>query len=117
MAQNQKRKHLRHRKLHYTALRVMEDGLLVNDQAFCLLVDLSLGGCRLRCPFPIEEETHVEMDVAFDEEVKTFTGQVRHCGNSHHGGWDVGIEFAQVEGEHRSFLENLLSETASPRIA
>ena len=111
MTESQKRKHLRHTKLHYTALRVLQDGELVNDQAFCLLIDLSLGGCKLRCPFPIDVDTQIEMDVAFDEEVKTFAGDVRHCGTSDHGGWDIGIKFAMVTDEQKSFLAGLLAET------
>ncbi len=108
MGKKEKRKHPRFKENRYAALKLFRGKKVVNDQIFSVLVDLSLGGCRVRCPSELEIGATVILDIGFEEEIHSFKGKVRHCGSSHFGGWDVGIEFVELSKEKSSFLKKLL---------
>ena len=102
------RKHQRFPELRYAALKVLHNGTVVNDQGFCLILDLSLGGCRVRSPYNVGKGTSVILDVGFEEEIETFRGKVRHSHSSPKGGWDLGIEFQEESPEVKAFLQRIL---------
>ena len=108
MGNSNQRKHLRFPELRYAALKVLHNGSVVNDQGFCLMVDLSLGGCKVRSPHKVGKGTTVVLDVGFEEEIKTFYGKVRHSMLSSQGGWDLGIEFLETTPEMKGFLNRIL---------
>ncbi len=113
MGNSNQRKHLRFPELRYAALKVLHNGSIVNDQGFCLMVDLSLGGCRIRAPYKVGKGTSVILDVGFEEEIKTFPGRVRHSLPSPQGGWDLGIEFLDRTPEMEHFLGRILESNSA----
>ncbi len=108
MGNSNQRKHLRLPELRYAALKVLHNGSVVNDQGFCLMLDLSLGGCKIRSPHKVGKGTTVILNVGFEEEIMTFPGKVRHSMPSSQGGWDLGIEFVDLTPRTKGFLRRIL---------
>ncbi len=114
MGISNQRKHLRFPELRYAALKVLHNGSVVNDQGFCLMLDLGQGGCKIRSPYKVGKGTTVILDVGFEEEIMTFQGKVRHSMPSGQGGWDLGIEFVDLTPETRGFLDRILNSSPAP---
>jgi hypothetical protein len=104
----EKRKHPRVREERYAALRVVADGTVRNDQGFCVVLDLSRGGVRLRSSVDVEVGATVEADIGFEEDIRTFPGVVRNSrpgpGRSH----ELGIQFDRLSEEAERFIERVL---------
>ena len=105
----EKRKHPRVSEQRYAALRVVEGDSVSNDQGFCVVVDLSQGGCRLRASVDVEVSATVEVDIGFEEDIRTFSAIVRSSkpgpGRSH----EIGIQFGQLDDEAVRFIEKVVS--------
>ncbi len=112
MGDASQRRHQRFPELRYAALKVLHNGTVVNDQSFCLMVDLSLGGCRVRAPHKVGKGTTVILSVGFQEEIRTFRGVVRRSMPAPQGGWDLGIEFCDPSPEVRAFLNRILEDNS-----
>ena len=108
MGKREKRKYPRFKETRYAAITEYRGTKIINDQIFSVLVDLSLGGCRVRCPSEIEIGSKVKIDIAFEEEIVSFKAKVKHCSPSLYGGWDIGVEFYTLKPETKTFLKKLL---------
>lgn len=104
----EKRKHMRKREERYAALRVVEGDSVSNDQGFCVVLDLSEGGCRLRSSVDVEVSATVEVDIGFEEDIRTFPGIVRNTklgpGRSH----ELGIQFDKLSDKAVRFIEKIV---------
>lgn len=79
-------------------------GIVGHDQAFCVVVDVSRTGIRLRTPQPPIEGQNVTVSVALGEEVHEIAARVAWVAELA-SGYDVGFEFQLDPGPVCEFLE------------
>ena len=107
---DEKRRHTRVSEKRYAALRVVDDGVVIDDQGFCVMIDISLGGCRLRTSVRPEVGATVEADIGFGEDVRTFPGIVRNTRTGEGRSHEIGIEFIDMTTESAGFIRDLVNE-------
>ena len=79
-------------------------GIVGHDQAFCVVVDVSRTGIRLRTPQPPIEGQNVSVSVALGEEVHAIAARVAWVAELATG-YDVGLEYQLDPGPVTDFLE------------
>lgn len=88
-----------------TVSSLPQPGVAGHDQAaFCVVVDVSRTGIRLRTPQPPIEGQSVIVTVALGEEVHAIDAQVAWVAGLS-AGFDVGLEFMLHPGPVSDFLE------------
>ncbi len=107
---DEKRRYERLSEKRYAALRIVDKGVVVDDQGFCVMIDIGLGGCRLRTSVCPEIGATVEADIGFGEDVRMFPGIVRNVRSGNGRSHEIGIEFIDMTTEAASFVEGLADE-------
>lgn len=79
-------------------------GVVGHDQAFCVVVDVSRTGIRLRTPQPPAEGQNATVSVALGEEVHAIEARVAWVA-ALAAGYDVGFEFLLDPGPVSDFLD------------
>ena len=106
---DEKRRHERVAERRYAALRILDEGVVIDDQGFCVMTDISLGGCRLRASVEPKVGAMVEADIGFEEDVRTFPGIVRNVRSGGGRSHEIGIEFADLPPEAAAFLQDIIA--------
>lgn len=106
-----RRKHPRTEGESYASLEVI--GLLANDQAFGVVIDVSRSGVCVRTPQPpyLAQNAKVRMDIG--GEMLTLDAQVmrvERIGNSE--AWDVGLRFDGLSSAQERFFARFLKARA-----
>lgn len=84
------------------------DGLEGCDQAFCVVVDVSKGGMRLRTPQPPPSGQSVRVRVALGEDICDVRGRVVRVAALGSHSYDVGLAYDPDSEQGAAFLRTFL---------
>ena len=104
---SERRKHPREEGDSYASLEVA--GLLANDQAFGVVVDVSRSGVCVRTPQPPYLAQVAKVRMGIGGRMLTLDAQVmrvERIGDTE--AWDVGLRFESLSSEQERFFEEFL---------
>jgi hypothetical protein len=102
-----RRRHERRPLQTYAALETR--GLIVNDQAFLAVVDVSRGGIGLRTGQPPEVGEPVVLRLAIGEDIHTIDATVARVAPRGHGLFDIGLDWSHCDPTALAFLDQFLA--------